>query len=619
MKPPWPLWSLLSLSVLVVAGAMAWLTIKACEVDRAERVARAERDREADAGRALWRMDALLAPLLAEEAVRPHWAYAPVLRVSDGKSPRRILSPIVRPPQFVRMHFTLRPDNTLGSPQCPAGDDRAWGLQQMIGGRKLTAAELDASELLRLELAKSLKHSGLLAKLPAQTLPAEGSEDVMLLGNSIVFQNGMIQNGPNAYGFQNNPSQQTDPAMGNNSAAYSNSITNPNSESQLKDFRNRGQAAQNYAVRTRGVQQMPLPGVSSLPDALEGPSQPLWIGSKLIVARRTRVKSETLIEGCWLDWDLLQVRLKTEVAEIFPGLDLVPLQPADAADPNRLLATLPVRIAPPPLRVEPATGSPLRWALTAAWAGLLLAGLAAAVTLHNIIALSERRAAFVSAVTHELRTPLTTFRLYADMLAGGLVVDDARRQEYLETLRREADRLAHLVDNVLQYARLERGRPGGRREPHRVADLLNRIVPRLTDRARQAGMTLDVIADIVTREDRIVTDAQAVEQILFNLVDNAAKYAAHSPSEEDRRVTLDIRRDGQAWKLRVQDRGPGVPHSIRRRLFQPFCKPAEEAARTAPGVGLGLALSRRLATDLGGRLELDGGDNGARFTLTLPV
>ena len=81
-----------------------------------------------------------------------------------------------------------------------------------------------------------------------------------------------------------------------------------------------------------------------------------------------------------------------------------------------------------------------------------------------MVALSERRGAFVSAVTHELRTPLTTFRMYAEMLAEGMVPSPEARQKYLETLRREADRLAHLVENVLQYARLERGRPGGRRE-----------------------------------------------------------------------------------------------------------------------------------------------------------
>ena len=92
------------------------------------------------------------------------------------------------------------------------------------------------------------------------------------------------------------------------------------------------------------------------------------------------------------------------------------------------------------------------------WGAVLFAVLAAAVLLHGVMTLSERRAAFVSSVTHELRTPLTTFRMYAEMLARGMVPDAERRQEYYETLQSESERLTLLVENVLAYARLERGR-----------------------------------------------------------------------------------------------------------------------------------------------------------------
>ena len=106
--------------------------------------------------------------------------------------------------------------------------------------------------------------------------------------------------------------------------------------------------------------------------------------------------------------------------------------------------------------------------------------------LAGVVALSERRAAFVSSVTHELRTPLTTFRMYADMLARGMVPDAERRQQYLETLRTEAERLTHLVENVLSYARLERGR-GGAAARARDGRPTGRTPPGPTDRARQAG------------------------------------------------------------------------------------------------------------------------------------
>src|SRR5439155_9919455 len=110
--------------------------------------------------------------------------------------------------------------------------------------------------------------------------------------------------------------------------------------------------------------------------------------------------------------------------------------------------------------------------------------------LRGALGLSERRGTFVSAVTHELRTPLTTFRLYTEMLDEGMVAGADSQRAYLKTLRAEADRLGHLIENVLAFARLERGRAADDREVVAPADLLGRLVPRLALRARQAGMEL---------------------------------------------------------------------------------------------------------------------------------
>jgi signal transduction histidine kinase len=211
------------------------------------------------------------------------------------------------------------------------------------------------------------------------------------------------------------------------------------------------------------------------------------------------------------------------------------------------------------------------------------------------------------------------------MLAGGMVPEADQRQRYLDTLRVEADRLAHLVENVLQYARLERGRPGKRREEVSLASLLDRCESRLAERAAQAEMKLIVEATDADRDSTLATDSAAVEQILFNLVDNACKYAAASA---DKRIHLEIaalsswRRASQRGCVRliVRDHGPGISRAGRKKLFQPFSKSVHEAASTAPGVGLGLALCRRLAADLGGRLDLESpADGGAAFVLTLPV
>jgi signal transduction histidine kinase len=231
-------------------------------------------------------------------------------------------------------------------------------------------------------------------------------------------------------------------------------------------------------------------------------------------------------------------------------------------------------------------------------------------------ALSERRAAFVSAVTHELRTPLTTFRLYTEMLAGGMVPDEARRREYLQTLRGESDRLAQLIENVLSYARLERRRGVTHTEAVTIGQLLDRFAGRLRDRAAQSEMDLDLVIDESLCDATVRTDVSAVEQIVANLVDNACKYSAGAA---DRRIHVAVQADARWLRLRVTDHGRGVAADVARRLFRPFHRSAQEAANSAPGVGLGLALSRRLARRLRGDLLLVPSDAGACFELKLPV
>ena len=243
--------------------------------------------------------------------------------------------------------------------------------------------------------------------------------------------------------------------------------------------------------------------------------------------------------------------------------------------------------------------SPIKQSLLLAWLAMGLAAIAVAALLQGVISLSERRAAFVSAVTHELRTPLTTFRMYAEMLSEGMLVKESDRRHYLDTLRIEADRLTHLVANVLAYARLERGRPGGRIESISTQRLLEVATQRLADRASQADLQLSIEPADGVLAVQVQTDPAAVEQILFNLVDNACKYAANAT---DRRLHLSTAAENGQISIRVCDHGGGVSPAEQRRLFQPFRKSARDAANSAPGVGLGLALSQRLARDMRGDL-----------------
>lgn len=666
MLRPVHIWLLFLLGLGLVLPQMGWLTVKALELDRAELQARQQVELEEKVSRALWRMDVFLSPLLAEEAARPEFLYKPVLAIlpaGKGKGGEKTISPLLaEPPEFVLLNFELAADGTLTSPQSPCGPDEAWARSN--GARPAT---MDAATQRLKELSGSLSHGDLLAWLPEQVVPQvavdlrndgktaqnygnnsivgntyETPQQQMGLGNSrqpsqrsalsqsqeeaTQFPNPAPQP-PNAGEFvaansagepeNNSPKQQLTQNPGVfNSSNFDNSRSQ-RGQSQDNDLQSRSAAYQGVAQRA-ALEQNRFRELIQAPPAVEGVSQPLWIGERLILARRVQSRGRTVIQGSWLDWENLQARLREEVADLeMPAVSFVPVTAGISPEQTHLLATIPVQLAIAIPPVAPAWDSPIRVSLLAAWICLGLAILAAAVTLRGVVALSERRGAFVSAVTHELRTPLTTFRMYAEMLAEGMVPSPEARQKYLETLRREADRLAHLVENVLQYARLERGRPGGRRENVTLAALLDRTAPRLVDRAEQAEMKLEVDAADDAQDASLCTDPAAVEQILFNLVDNACKYACHGV---DKRIHLEIIATGGDVQFRIRDHGPGISRQGQRKLFLPFSKSVHEAASSAPGVGLGLALSRRLARDLGGTLALEPAkdETGAVFVLRLP-
>jgi signal transduction histidine kinase len=206
--------------------------------------------------------------------------------------------------------------------------------------------------------------------------------------------------------------------------------------------------------------------------------------------------------------------------------------------------------------------------------------------------------------------------VYTEMLTENMVTDPSRRSQYLGTLHAEAGRLSHLVENVLAYARLENSPKAPSGERITVGELVESTRERLRERAAQAGMTL--VVEKVEAPDRCLNlDPSVVLQILFNLVDNACKYAA---AAQDKRVHIETGQARGLAVIKVRDHGPGVSREFRGKLFRPFSKSAREAAHSAPGVGLGLALSRRLARRMGGDLALEEREEGgACFVLTLPL
>lgn len=567
-------WLIFGLCVALAAGAMARLGSMALALERAEAKARQQAALEENLQLALWRMDSALAPLIAEESARPYFAYSPLypaeraftcmfaeIQRGDVLMPSPLLT--FSSPQ-IRLHFQYGPDGKISSPQVPAGNMRDLAEARYLAPDRFERAEHQLSVLKNLVNRQQL----------ARALTVE---------------------------------ETTQTATANRTLAYGPALTaNPSNEYTMRS------RSTKLAQSLNQSQAVPLAAPSTV---VQGPLLAVWFGPALILARQVRVEEGVFLQGCWLDWDVIRYELLKSVDDLTPGARLEPVGAADTLPRTRMLAALPVQLIPATAAVEPERWwSTVRIALVIAWACLLLAAVAVGVVLQSALSLSERRGTFVSAVTHELRTPLTTFRLYTEMLDEGMVNDSNTQSTYLKTLRAEADRLGHLVENVLSFARLERGRAADHTETVSPAELLDRLIPRLSLRARQAGMEL--IKGPANVASLVRADLSVVDQILSNLVDNAIKYAG---TASDRRIHIETTLEGRYLALTVRDHGSGLDQSVVRRLFRPFSKSAHEAAQSAPGVGLGLALSRRLARALGGDLRLtDNGPQGASFTLTIP-
>lgn len=227
--------------------------------------------------------------------------------------------------------------------------------------------------------------------------------------------------------------------------------------------------------------------------------------------------------------------------------------------------------------------------------------------------LSRLKSDFVSHVSHELRTPLTSIRLFVETLRMGRVRSEAERTECLEHLDKEAERLAGLVDRLLDWARMESGRKVYRKVPVE-AEAVAREALAVFERQRLAPEGL-VELSIDPAAGRVEVDREAVSMVLFNLLVNAWKYTGAK-----KEIRLRVLRVGARTAFEVTDNGPGIPSSERKRIFEQFYRIDDLLTRRTEGTGLGLAIAKRIVEDHGGRIELGAAPGGgSRFTVLLPA
>ncbi|MCB1097266.1 MAG: HAMP domain-containing histidine kinase [Verrucomicrobiae bacterium] len=599
---PSTVWTVFAVCIAVLLAAMAWVTAHTLRLEHERRAADEERELQERVRLALWRMDSTAGALVIAENARPanHFrdfhpadqAYTNTYQILQKGSvilPSPLLSDI---PDHTKLYCQLNTEGTLTSPQVPSGNSRDLAEQNYVTQEEIN----DAAALL--EKARTIFPAPAVAAtpdIPVVTIEQQSDWSVQQVKSSDEFIS--------------------------RSQSSKNSISLAQNTQKMPSIKST-KAVVNQQVAEAGIGV----GVADQVEPFEG----VWQGDELFLLRKATLDGQPVTQGIWLNTAQIKQMLLQEISDLLPSASLLPVTaPAGAATAESLLArtrhvaSLPFQLEPGEVSVDTADfWSPMRRSLALAWACAVVATAATGGLLFGIVGLSERRAAFVSAVTHEMRTPLTTFRLYSEMLASNMVTDPDKRTSYFSTLTSEANRLSHLVENVLAYSQLERGSARARIEETTLQAIVDRILPRLEQRATMADMQIKSTIDSVAGATRIKVDLTAVEQILFNLVDNACKYAR--PADDAPRIIhIEAVAAGPGANriamLRVRDHGRGISKNEERRLFRPFEKSATDAAHTAPGVGLGLALCRKLARALGGELYLCRENDGGCFVLTLPT
>jgi len=227
--------------------------------------------------------------------------------------------------------------------------------------------------------------------------------------------------------------------------------------------------------------------------------------------------------------------------------------------------------------------------------------------------LARLKSSFAANVSHELRSPITQIRLKGESLQLGLEEDDEDRRRHYDTIVREAERLSRLVDNVLDFAAIERGT---KNYVLRAADLVHTLrsaVESTRYSMEVRGFTLD--ADIPGSLPTIPHDPDAIAQALTNLLSNAAKYGG-----EGRWIGVGVTVLPEEVQIHVADRGIGVPPEERERIFDQYYRGKDPRARRFKGTGIGLAIVKYIMDAHGGRVSVAPNPRrGSVFTLHLPV
>jgi signal transduction histidine kinase len=246
----------------------------------------------------------------------------------------------------------------------------------------------------------------------------------------------------------------------------------------------------------------------------------------------------------------------------------------------------------------------------------LLMGAGLILVYRNVareLALAKLKSDFVSNVSHELRTPLALIRLYAETLELGRISTTGKQQEYYEIIRKESERLTSLINNILDFSRIESGKKEYTFRETNVADLVRSTLESYRFEIEQNGFQLE--QRIESDVPPLWVDREAIARSLLNLVNNAVKY-----SSNEKYLGISLYRHNSGVNLEVVDHGIGIPAKEHLKIFEKFYRVGDPLVHNTKGSGLGLSLVRHIVLAHGGEVAVESAPGkGSKFIITLPL
>jgi len=227
--------------------------------------------------------------------------------------------------------------------------------------------------------------------------------------------------------------------------------------------------------------------------------------------------------------------------------------------------------------------------------------------------LARLKSDFVSTVSHEFKSPLTSIRMMSERLVNNRVSDEGRKADYYNSMLAQSERLSHLVENILDFSRIEKGRKNYYFEPCNLLKLINGSAEIFLLRNQDGDLKID----IQSNDDNplAVIDRQSMQQVWYNLIDNAIKYGGESS-----RIDIRIKKERSLIKLSIKDYGLGISQKDTLKIFDQFYRSRSIERAGIKGSGIGLSIVAEIVNAHDGRISVESElDKGSMFTIILPI